>query len=57
MGILFNYLITTFKDQLVYDYHLKAVYLSLTVLLSILFYLTFSLLIKAFKYEDIKLKY
>jgi putative peptidoglycan lipid II flippase len=57
MGILFKYLIMTFENQLIYDYHLKAIYLFFTVILSILFYLLLSLLIKAFKYEDIKLRY
>jgi len=57
MGIFFKYLIMIFENQLVYDYNLKAIYLLLTVILSILFYLLLSLLIKAFKYEDIKLRY
>ena len=57
MGIVFKYLILIFENQLMYDYKLKLVYLILTVFLVIIFYLILSLFIKAFKYEDIKLKY
>ena len=57
MGIFFRYLILIFENHLIYDYYFKSIYLVLTVLLCIIFYLVFSLFIKAFKYEDIKLKY
>ena len=57
MGILFKYLILIFENQLVYDYYLKSFYLILCVFLGLVFYLIMSLFIKAFKYEDIKLKY
>jgi len=57
MGILFKYLILIFENQLVYDYYLKSFYLILSVFLGLAFYLIISLFIKAFKYEDIKLKY
>jgi len=57
MGIFFRYLILIFENYLVYDYYLKSIYLVLTVFLCLIFYLVFSLFIKAFKYEDIKLKY
>ena len=57
MGILFKYLILIFENQLVYDYYLKLFYLILSVFLGFAFYLIMSLFIKAFKYEDIKLKY
>ncbi len=57
MGIFFKYLILIFQNQLVYDYQFKSVYLILSVFLGFVFYFTLSLLIKAFKYEDIKLKY
>ena len=50
-------LITVFKDQLVYDYYVKSIYLIISVIISFVFYILFSLLIKAFKYDDIKLKY
>jgi putative peptidoglycan lipid II flippase len=57
MGLFFKYLVLFFENQLVYDYYFKSLYLILSVLLAIVFYLSLSLLIKAFKYEDIKLKY
>ena len=57
MGIFFKYLILIFEKQLVYDYYLKSFYLILFVFLGLIFYLTLSLFIKAFKYDDIKLKY
>ncbi len=57
MGIIFKSLMLIFENQLIYDYHLKSIYLVLSVFLSFIFYLVLSLLIKAFKYEDIKLKY
>ena len=57
MGIFFKYVIIFFENQLVYDYHLKSFYLLLSVILGLIFYLLISLLIKAFKYDDIKLKY
>ena len=57
MGIFFRYLILVFESHLIYDYYFKSIYLVLTVLLCMIFYLVFSLFIRAFKYEDIKLKY
>ena len=57
MGILFKYLIMFFEFQLAYDFYLKSFYLVISVFLSFIFYLLFSLFIKAFKYGDINLKY
>ena len=57
MGIFFKYLIIVFENQLIYDYHLKSFYLILSVFLGLIFYLVISLIIKAFKYQDIKLRY
>ncbi len=57
MGIFFKYVIMFFENQLVYDYYFKSFYLLLSVILGLIFYLLISLLIKAFKYDDIKLKY
>ena len=57
MGIFFKYLISTFEYQLDFNYYLKSFYLILSVFLSLTFYLLISLFIKAFKKEDIKLKY
>ena len=57
MGLFFNYLLVFFENQLGYEYNFKSVYLVLIVFLTVLFYLILSLVFKAFKYEDIKLKY
>ena len=57
MGIFFKYLISIFEKQLVYDYYFKSFYLIVSVFLAFIFYLLVSFFIKAFKYEDIKLKY
>ncbi len=57
MGFFFNYLMDIFQNQLDYDQALKSFYLILSVLLGACFYLLLSYLIKAFKLEDIKLKY
>ena len=57
MGIFFRYLTLIFENHLVYNYYFKSIYLVLAVLLCLIFYLVFSLFIRAFKYEDIKLKY
>ena len=57
MGLFFKYLISIFEHQLAYEYYLKSFYLILTVLLGLAFYLLISFFIKAFKTEDIKLKY
>ena len=57
MGIFFKYIIIFFENHLVYDYDLKLFYLIFSVILGLIFYLSLSLFIKAFKYEDIKLKY
>jgi putative peptidoglycan lipid II flippase len=57
MGIFFNYSILFFENKLLYEYNFKSFYLILSAFLSLIFYLSFSLFIKAFKYGDIKLKY
>ena len=57
MGFFFKYLILFFQNELSYDYFLKSVYLLLCVLLTIIFYFALSYFIKAFNYQDIKLKY
>ena len=57
MGIFFKYLTLIFENQLVYDYHLKSLYLILSVLLGLIFYLLISFFIKAFNYKDLHLKY
>ena len=57
MGIFFQYLILLFENQLSYTYFFKSVYLLLCVLFTIIFYFVVSYFIKAFNYQDIKLKY
>ena len=57
MGIFFKYLTSIFENQLNYDYYYKAIYLILCVLSGFVFYLFTSILIKAFNYKDLKLKY
>ena len=57
MAVFFKFLISVFENQLSFEYYLKSVYLIITVLLCIVFYLFTSFLIKAFKIDDIKLKY
>jgi putative peptidoglycan lipid II flippase len=57
MGLFFNYLMIIFNNQLSFENPLKSFYLILSVILGLGFYLLVSILIKAFKLEDIKLKY
>ena len=57
MGILFMYLITIFENQLVYDYNFKSFFMIFSVILCIIFYLVASYFIRAFNYNDLKLKY
>ena len=57
MSLFFKYLIFIFDNQLTYEYSFKSFYLILSVFLGLSFYLILSLFIKAFKYDDIKLRY
>ena len=57
MGFIFSYLISFFENKLVYDYDFKLLYLLLSVLLGLMFYLIISFLINAFNSKDLKLKY
>ncbi len=57
MGALYKFLIEIFSRQLSFDYSLKSFYLILSVIIGLSFYLVISYFIKAFKLEDIKLKY
>ncbi len=57
MGIFFEFIISIFGNKLAYDYYLKSLYLIFSATLGLIFYLVLSLIIKAFKYEDIQLKY
>ncbi|RPG04199.1 MAG: murein biosynthesis integral membrane protein MurJ [Pelagibacteraceae bacterium TMED267] len=57
MGIFFNFLLNYFENELVFNQSFKSFYLILSVTLGLLFYLVICYLIKAFKMNDIKLKY
>jgi len=57
MGLFFNYLMLFFQEELSFNHSFKSVYLILTVILGLSFYLIISYLIKAFQLKDIKLKY
>ena len=56
MGLLFRYLTLIFENQLAYNYSFKSIYLILSVLICLVFYLLLSFFFKAFKYDDIKLR-
>ena len=57
MGLFFNFLLDLFQNELVFSNLLKSLYLILSVILGLLFYLIVCYFIKAFKLKDIKLKY
>ena len=57
MGIFFNYLLVYFQNQLSFNQSTKSIYLILSVILGLLFYLVIAYWIKAFKTNDFKLKY
>ena len=57
MGLFFNFLLNFFQNELAFSNLIKSLYLILSVFLGLLFYLIVCYFIKAFKLEDIKLKY
>ncbi len=57
MGIFFKYLTLIFENQLAFEYNFKLIYLILSVLLAIIFYLIISFFMKAFNSNDLKLRY
>ena len=57
MGFMFQFLLNFFENQLAFDQKTKSLYLILSALLGLFFYLLVSYFIKAFKLSDIKLKY
>jgi len=57
MGVLFNFLLIYFKDQLAFEQNMKSFYLILSVITCLLFYLFISYWIKAFKISEFKLNY
>ena len=57
MGLIFNYLINFFYENLSYEQNFKSAYLIGIVILGLISYILIAILIKAFKISDIKLKY
>jgi hypothetical protein len=57
MGLFFNFLLNYFQNELAFNQNIKSIYLILSVVLGLLFYLIICYLIKAFKMSDIQLKY
>ncbi len=57
MGLCLQNLLSYFDSQLSFEYSFKLVYLFFLVILSILIYFIVSLITKAFKLSDIKIKY
>ena len=57
MGLFFNYLINFFDNNLTYEKNFKALYLIGAVFSGLISYLLIAVLIKAFKFSDINLRY
>ena len=57
MGLFFDFLLNVFQNELEFNNIIKSLYLILSVILGLLFYLLICYLMKAFKMDDIKLKY
>jgi len=57
MGIFFNFLLIFFQNELSFSNLIKSLYLVISVILGLLFYLILCYFIKAFQLKDIKLKY
>ena len=57
MGLFFNFLLNFFENQLSFYYSFKSIYLILSVLFALFFYIFICYFIKAFKISDIKLNY
>ncbi len=57
MGLIFQFLLNFFQNELTYDNNTKSFYLILSALLGLLFYFFICYFIKAFKISDIHLKY
>ena len=57
MGLFFNFLLNFFQNELAFNQVIKSLYLVLSVILGLSFYLIVCYFIKAFQMRDIKLKY
>src|SRR6056300_1394043 len=57
MGLFFNFLLNFFQNELAFNQSIKSLYLVLSAILGLLFYLIVCYFIKAFQMNDIKLRY
>ena len=57
MGLFFNFVLNFFQNGLAFNQSIKSLYLVLSVILGLIFYLIVCYFIKAFQTKDIKLKY
>ena len=57
MGLFFKFLLNFFQNELVFNQSIKSIYLVLSVILGLFFYLIVCYFMKAFQMSDIKLKY
>ena len=57
MGLFFKFLLNFFQNEMAFSNVTKSLYLVLSVILGLLFYLILCYFIKAFQLKDIKLKY
>ena len=57
MGLIFYFLLEQFSEKLVFEETLKFIYLLLCIVLALISYLVIATFTKAFKLNDIKLKY
>ncbi len=57
MGLFFNFLLNFFQNELAFNQVIKSLYLVISVILGLSFYLIVCYFIKAFQMSDIKLKY
>ena len=56
-AFLFSQLIRYFSDYLIYESDLKLLIIIILVIITLIFYIIASIITKAFKISDIKLKY
>ena len=57
MGLFFNFILNFFQNGLAFNQSIKSLYLVLSVILGLIFYLIVCYFIKAFQTKDVKLKY
>ncbi len=57
MGLFFNFMLNFFQNELAFNQSIKSIYLILSVIFGLSFYLIVCYFIKAFQMNDIKLEY